>query len=296
MYELTFITNLIEEQLVKGQFRWLANFSEIQRDFLVEDMIFPVYALGGLREKGFFLSRIYSSLVTPGYKVHFLLYSSPEIDSAILRKMILALKRKLGSDDWIFLVLVQGQPIGKTLRDGIESIDDKNVGICGYGVGEKALVVSNNVLGRGLSKQLKLSEVKFENFDLPNYLKSFTITFALGVGLLVFLALSGFPQAISPITLMILAVICIVLGQIVYKSRYHTSLTIDSRGFKLKEGSKIKERKWTNYEDLSLYVSSNLETFLRLKSKNETLDLPISRTGMSRRETYTIVKHLVKRK
>jgi len=131
---------------------------------------------------------------------------------------------------------------------------------------------------------------------LPSYLKSFTITFALGVGLLVFLALSGFPQAISPITLMILAVISIALGQVVYKSRYHTSLTIDSKCFKLKEGNKVKERKWNTYQDLSIFISSNLETFLRLKSKDETLDLPISRTGMSRRETYNIVKHLVKRK
>src|SRR3990170_6555909 len=153
MYELTFITNLVEEQLVKGHFRWLANFSEVQRDYVVEDVVFPVYALGGLQEKGFFLSRIYSTFVTPKYKIHFLLFSSPEINTASVRKMILALKRKLGAEDWIFLVLVQGQPISKALRDSIESIDDKTVGICAYGIGEKDLVVSNNVLGRGLSKQ-----------------------------------------------------------------------------------------------------------------------------------------------
>jgi len=296
VYELTLINNLIEEQLVKGHFRWLANFSEVQRDFVVEDTVYPIYAAGGLREKGFLLSRVYSSMVTPNYKIHFFLFSAPEINSSNVRKMILALKRKFNAEDWLFLVLVQGVSIGGALREIIESIDDKTVGICGYGVGEKSLVVSNNVLGRGLSKQVKLSEVKFENFDLPSYLKSFTITFALGVGLLVFLALSGFPQAISPITLMILAVISIALGQVVYKSRYHTSLTIDSKCFKLKEGNKVKERKWNTYQDLSIFISSNLETFLRLKSKDETLDLPISRTGMSRRETYNIVKHLVKRK
>jgi len=296
MRELTFIANLLEEQLVKGHFRWLANFSEVHVDYVVEDMVFPVYAEGGLREKGFILSRVYSTFVTPGYKVHFLLYTAPEINVNSVRKIILALKHKFAAEDWIFLVLAQGQPMNKALRDSIEKVDDKTVGICGYGVGAKELVVSNNVLGRGLSKQLKLSEVKFENFDLPNYLKSYTLSFGLGVGVLVFAALSGAPQAIHPITLLIMAVLSIVLGQVVYKSRYHTSVSIDSKDFALREGKKVKERKWADYEDASIFISSNLEIFLRLKSKNETLDLPLSRTGMPRRETYKIVKQLIKKK
>ena len=63
MYELRFIADLVEERIVKGHLRWLANFSEIRKDYAVEDITFPIYALGGLQEKGFFLSRIYSSLV-----------------------------------------------------------------------------------------------------------------------------------------------------------------------------------------------------------------------------------------
>jgi hypothetical protein len=296
VYELTLINNLIEEQLVRGHFRWLANFSEIQRDFAVEDTIFQVYATGGLREKGFLLSRVYSTMVTPNYKIHFLLFSAPEIAPANVKKMILALKRKFGPEDWIFLVLAQGTPIGESLRSSIESVDDKTVGVCGYGLGQKDFAISNTVLGRGLSKQLKLNEAKFEDFDVPNFLKSFTLTFAAGVGLLVFLALSGFQQAISPITLMILAVLSVVIGQVVYKSRYHTSIQISGKGFMLREGNKIKERKWTDFQDVSVAISGSLETFLRLKSKDETIDLPLTRTGMPRRETYNIVKHLVKRK
>ncbi len=296
MYELTLINTLVEEQLVKGHFRWLANFSEVQRDFEVEDTVYSVYAAGGLREKGFFLSKIYSTFVTPNYKIHFLLYSAPEINPVNVKKMILALKRKLGAEDWLFLVLAQGQPMGKALRESIESVDDRTVGVCGYGVGQKDLVRSNTVLGRGLAKQLKLNEVKFEDFDVPNYLKSFTLTFAAGVGLLVFLALSGVTQAISVITLMILAVLSILIGQVVYKSRYHTSIKIDGKGFRLREGNKTKERKWTDFQDVSILISSNQETFLRLKAKNETVDLPIARTGLPRRETYNIVKHLITKK
>jgi hypothetical protein len=208
----------------------------------------------------------------------------------------LALKHKFGTDDWIFVVLAQGQPMGKALKESVEGIDDKTVGIVAYGVGAKEMVTSNNVLGRGLAKQLKLNEVKYENFDVPNYLKSFTATFALGVFLLVFLALSGAQQAIQPLTLMIMLVFSIIVGYVIYKSRYHMSVSIDTKGFQLREGKKIKEGIWTDYSGLSIFISPKLETFLRLKSKDATFDLPLSRTGMPRRETYSMVKQLMKKK
>jgi hypothetical protein len=298
MYELKFITDLVEEQLVKGHLRWLANFSEIHKDFPVEDISFPIYASGGLQEKGFFLSKIYSALVVPKYKVHLLLYTAPEITPSFFRKIILALKHKFGSEDWVFVVLAQGQPAGKALKEAIESVDDKTVGVAAYGVGAKEMITSNNVLGRGLSKQLKLNETKYENFDVPNYLKSFTATFALGVLLLVFLIMSGFRQLTAqvPVALLILAIFSLIIGQVIYKSRYHMSVTLDSKGFRLREGKKLKEGKWSDYSGLSIFVSSKVETFLRLKSKDATFDLPLSRVGLPRRETYNMVKQLLKRK
>ena len=296
MIELTFITDLVEEQLIKGRFRWLANFNEIRRDYSVEDMVFPIYASGGLQERGFLLSRVYSAFVVPRYKVHLFLYTAPEISKESLKKVIFALKRKFEAPDWVFLILVQGQPIGKTLKDAIEEITDKNVGIAAYGLGAKETVTSNNVLGRGLAKQLKPNEAKYDNFDVPNYLKSFTATFAMGITLLVVLGLSGLAIAIQPATILVMLVISIVLGQVIYKSRYHMSVIIDSKGFKLREGRKTTEKKWRDYSGLSIYISPKLETFLRLKSKDETFDLPLSRTGLPRRETYNMVKQIIKGK
>ncbi len=296
MIELTFINDLIEEQIIKGRFRWIANFNEIRRSYTVEDLTFPIYALGGLQERGFLLSRIYSAMVVPRYKVHLLVYSASEIDRDLLKKMIFALKRKFPAPDWVFLILVQGQPIGSSLKASIQDIEDKNLGIAAYGLGEKDTITSNNVLGRGLSKQIKPNEARYENFDVPNYLKSFTATFVLGIGLLIFLAISGLTLAISPATILIMLVLGIIVGYVIYKSRYHMSIIIDSRGFKLREGKKITERKWSTYSSLSIYISPKLETFLRLKSKDETFDLPLSRTGLPRRETYRMVKQIIKGK
>ncbi len=296
MIELSFITDMIEEQLIKGRFRWLANFNEIRRSYSIEDINFPIYASGGLQEKGFLLSRVYSAMVVPRYKVHLLVYTAPEISTDIVRKVTFALKRKFQAPDWTLLILVQGQPIGKSLKEAIEGIGDKNLGIAAYGLGGKESITSSNVLGRGLSRQLKPNEAKYENFDVPNFLKSYVATLALGLGLLIFLGLSGVSMAIHPATIIIMAVVSIGIGYYIYKSHYHMSVTIDSKGFKLREGKKTNEKKWSSYSNLSVYISPGLETFLRLSSKDETFDLPLSRTGLPRRETYNMVKQIIKGK
>ena len=295
MHELDLITDMVEEQFVKGDLRWLANFSEIHRDYAVGDITFPIYASGSLRERGFILSRIFSTLVTPKYKIHFLLYTSPEVDPKFLRKLIISCKDKFGTDDWIFLGLVQSQPLGKATKEAIENINDRNVGIAAYSLAPKETVTSNNVLGKGLAKQLKLTEAKFEIFDWPNYLKSFTMIFALGVLMLTVIFLFGVPQAIQPLTLLIMAVFSLIVGHRIYKARYHMVLTLSNKGFQLSEGKKVTEGKWSNYSDVTIYITPRYETCLRLYSK-ETFDLPLSRVGLSRKEVYSAIREIIKKK
>jgi hypothetical protein len=234
-------------------------------------------------------------LVTPKYKVHFFLYTSPEIDPKFLRKIILSCKNKFGTDDWILLGLVQSQPLGKITKEAVENVTDRNIGIAAFSLAPKETVTSNNVLGKGLAKQLKLTEAKFETFDWPNYLKSFTMIFGLGVLMLIVIFLFGVPQAIQPLTLLIMAVFSLIVGHRVYKTRYHTVLTLSGKGFQLREGKKITEGKWSSYLDVSLHITPRYETCLRLHSK-EVFDLPLSRVGLSRKEVYSAIRELVKKK
>lgn len=296
MYELDFITDMVEEQIVKGGLRWLANFNEVRRDFTIGDISFPVYASGGLEEKGFFLSRIFSAMVTPKYKIHLLIYASPVIDPKFVRKIIISCKSRFATDDWIFLGLVQTQPLEKTFRDTIAGIGDKTVGVGAYSLTSKETISSNNVLGKGLVRQLKLTESKFDTFDVPNYLKSFAIMFGLGMSFLIFIALSGLRVALHPFTIMLMVVFSIIAGYPVYKSRYHTVLSLNSKGFQLREGKKVTEGKWSDYSDATIHITSRNETFIRLYSKKETFDLPVTRVGISRKELYNAVKQLLKRK
>jgi len=289
---------MVEEQIVKGNLRWLANFNEIHKDYVIGDITFPIYASGGLQERGFFLSRIYSALVTPRYKIHLLLYTAPEVNPKLLRKIILSCKNKFGADDWIFLGLVQSQPFEKTVKEAITNTADKTVGIAAFSLTSKEIVTSNNVLGKGLAKQLKLIEAKFEAFDVPNYLKGFTMIFGLGTLMLITIALSGVPQVFSNtiLTFLLLAVFSLIAGHRIYKMRYHVTLSLNSKGFQLQEGRRLTDDKWSNYSDVTIYITPRLETCLRLHSKEKTFDLPLSRVGISRKETYNAIKQLIKKK
>lgn len=299
MNELDIITDMVEEKLVKGNFRWLANFNEIHKDYTISELTFPIYASGGLQERGFFLSRIFSALVTPKYKIHFLFYpSSQAIDPKQLRRLIIACKSKFGSEDWIFLGLVQSQPLGKDFEEAVKSIADNTVGVAAYSLSSKEAVSSENVLGKGLNKQLRLTETKFEAFDLPNYLKSFTIVFFLSMLTVAMIALLGAREVLSNMLLILLFAtgLSLIAGYSIYKNRYHATLSMDNKGFQLKQGNKTKDEKWSKYTDVTIYITPKHETCLRLHAKEETFDLPLSRVGMSRKETYSMIKQIIKRK
>ncbi len=298
MSELETIGDIVEEKLVKGNLRWLANFDEIHKDYSIGELVFPIYASGGLQEKGFFLSKIFSTLVTPKYKIHFLLYTSQAIDLKQLRRLIIACKSKFGPEDWIFLTLVQSQPFEKAFEEAVKNVADRTVGVAAYSLASKEAFTSENVLGKGLSKQLKLTEAKFEAFDLPNYVKSFTIVFFLGMLAVTMMAFSGTTAILSnmPLILVFTIGLSLIAGYRIYKSRYHTILSMDSKGFQLKQGNKTKDEKWSKYTDLTIYITPKHETCLRLHAKEETFDLPLSRVGISRKETYSMIKQLIKRK
>jgi len=296
VYEVNFIADMVEEKLVKGNLRWLANFREIHRDYAVGDIIVPVYALGSLEEKGFLLSRIFSTFVTPKYKIHFLIYTSNDIDVKFLRKLVISCKNKFGPDDWIFIELVQRTPIEKTVKDAIKNIADKRVGVVASSLASKDEVFSDNILGRSLKKQLKLTEARFEAFDAPDYLKGFAIVFFLGTFMLIALQLFFLIPAVRLESLLLMLTFSAILGYSVYKTRYHRVLKLNEKGFELWKGKSSTQGKWADFTDVSIYIAPNRESFLRLYSKEGTTDLPLSRVGMSRKEAYSAIRQLLRKR
>jgi len=294
--ELGFISDMMEERLAKGNLSWLANFTEIYRDYALGDFAVPVYAVGSLTEKGFFLSRIFSFFVTPKYKIHFLLHTSLELSVKSLRKLILSCKRKFGADDWIFIALVQSRPIGKAAKDAVLNLADEKVGVAAYSLASKSEISSNNVLGRSLKKHLKLTEARFEAINVPDYLKSVAIVFTLGTLFLVTLLFLRLMTPNMPLSLLIMLAFSIIVAYPIYKRRYHTVFSLNSKGFKLWKGGDLVGGKWSDYTDVSVYITPQRETYIRLYSKKGTFDIPLSKVGLSRKEAYNAIKQILKKK
>jgi len=286
---------MMEEQLAKGNLRWLANFKEIYRDYAIGNFVIPIYALGSLTEKGFFLSRIFSFFVTPKYKIHLLLYTSTELSVKSLRKLILSCKRKFGADDLIFITSVQAKPIEKNVKRAVLNLADEKVGVAAYSLASKNEISSDNVLGRALKKHLKLTEAKFEPLNVPDYLKSVAIIFSLGALFLVALMFLGVYTNML-LALLIMLAISIIAAYPIYKRRYHIVFSLDSKGFKLWKGGDLVKGRWSNYTDVSIHITPQHETHIRLHSKEETFDIPLSRVGLSRKEAYNAIKQMLKKK
>jgi len=293
--ELGFITDMFEEQLARGNLSWLANFKEIYRDYALGNFRIPIYALGSLTEKGFLLSRIFSAFVTPKYKIHLLLYTSTELSVKSLRNLILSCKRKFGDDDWVFLTLVQSKPLEKNLKSAVLNLADEKVGVAAYSLASKTEISSENVLGRALKKHLKLTEARFEPLNVPDYLKSVAIIFSLGALLLIaLLFLQVYTNML--LALLILLPFSIIVAYPIYKRQYHTVFSVDGRGFKLWKGRKLVEGRWSDYTKASIYITPQHETHIRLYSKKETFDIPLSRVGLSRKEAYNAIKQILEEK
>ncbi|MDH5664303.1 MAG: hypothetical protein OEY90_07550, partial [Candidatus Bathyarchaeota archaeon] len=290
--ELNFIVDMMEEQLAKGNLRWLANFTEIYRDYPLGDFMVPIYAVGSLTEKGFFLSRMFSLFVTPKYKIHFLLHTTHELSVKSLRKLILSCKHKFGADDWVFITLVQDKPVEKAVKSAVLNLADERVGVAAYSLASKTEISSDNVLGRSLKKNLKLTEARFEPINVPDYLKSVAIVFSLGTLFLVALLFLGVYINMF-LSLLILLAFSIIAAYPIYKRRYHTVFSLDSRGFKLWKGRNLVEGRWSNYTDVSIHITPQHETHIRLHSKEETFDIPLSKVGLSRKEAYNAIKQIL---
>jgi hypothetical protein len=294
--ELGFIVDMMEEQLAKGNLRWLANFTEIYRDYALGDFVIPIYAVGSLTEKGFLLSRVFSFFVTPKYKIRFLLYTPIELSVKSLRKLILSCKRKFGADDWIFITLVQAKPIEKAVKNVISNLADKRVGVAAYSLASKTEISSDNVLGRALKKHLKLTEARFEPINVSDYVKSVAIVFSLGTLFLVALLFLGLSGLNMPLALLIMLAFSIIAAYPIYKRRYHIIFSLNSKGFKLRKGGDLVEGRWSDYTDVSIHITSQHEAYIRLHSKEETFDIPLSRVGLSRKETYSAIKQMLKKR
>jgi len=121
-------------------------------------------ARGQTRGKGFILSRLFAWTVLPNYTVS--LYAeavrnSKDIVGGRLVELLRFIRRDMEKRGlkWAWLVLfLEGDPPSQVARS-IETYDKNDIGIGGVNVHSGNVLVSNNLLGRSLVRQMRLDRL-----------------------------------------------------------------------------------------------------------------------------------------
>jgi hypothetical protein len=71
---------------------------------------------------------------------------------------------------------------------------------------------------------------------------------------------------------------------------------LNGKGFKLWKGRNLVERRWSDFTDVSIHITPQREAHIRLHSKGETFDIPLSRVGLSRKEAYNAIKRILRKR
>jgi len=152
---------MIEKELMVKGGRWVAEFTESERNHKIGDSTFDVCLRGGTRTKGLFLSRILSYFVLPNYQVACYvkkITSSNLVSSSFLKKLLQQIKQRAIEEElkwnWLFLV-TEDEPSAPVLKL-IEERKDEEVGVLLYSRGSKSFVYSRNLLGKRMKACLKL--------------------------------------------------------------------------------------------------------------------------------------------
>jgi len=161
------LVDLFELEILRGRARWIADLNETFRDHSVGKHKFDLYARGQTRGKGFMLSQFFAWTVLPNYKVA--LYARSVKDSAsFLRSSLLELIQEIRKEfekyglKWAWLVLFfEGDP-PERIRSAIEDYQKSDIGIGTVNAYSGSVVVSNNVLGRSLTRQMRLHKLVSE--------------------------------------------------------------------------------------------------------------------------------------
>ena len=139
----------LEQNLMLGAGRWVAEFNESFRGFPVGEHTFELYVRGGTRPKGFLLSRLFAYFSLPSYNVAFFAKHDAG-DSLDLDGLLGAIEGRAAEHNikWAWLVLVRSGPFTEGLVRQVDGFDKPGLGISLVNLADEDVDTSSNLLGR----------------------------------------------------------------------------------------------------------------------------------------------------
>lgn len=143
----------LENNLMLGSGRWIADFTESFWDFHVGDTNFDMVILGNTRPKGFLLSRFFAWLTLPAFRVACFAYSE-DTQLKRLETLTKSIKDYMEEEEmtWSWLVLTGEEPFTRKAKAGIQKNKSQDIGIALVDLAAQEVITNDSVLGRRMPR------------------------------------------------------------------------------------------------------------------------------------------------
>jgi hypothetical protein len=149
----------LEENLMVGSGRWVADFNESFWHYPLGDFVFDMYVTAKVRPKGFFLSKAAAWLTTPNYYVACFAYAEdPELKR--LHELLSTISQFLQREEfaWAWLIIPHEAPVSGRARAMVERNDYREIGIALVDVNAQEIVSSASHWGQKMTRFIRCFE------------------------------------------------------------------------------------------------------------------------------------------
>jgi hypothetical protein len=146
----------LENSLMLGSGRWVADFTESFWEYPLGDVLFDMFVSATVRPKGFFLSRVAAWLTTPNYYVACFAYShDPDLRdlSQVLNTISTFLKKEEFA--WAWLVIPHEGPFSRKAKSMVENSSIREIGIALVELQSEEIVNSESHWGRQMVRFIR---------------------------------------------------------------------------------------------------------------------------------------------
>jgi hypothetical protein len=146
----------LEDNLMVGGGRWVADFNESFWEYPMGDLIFDMFITAKVRPKGLFLSRVAAWLTTPNYYVACFAYSKdPELKR--LHEVLTTISKFLKEEEfaWAWLVVPHEGSFSRKARAMVEHNDSREIGIALVDLSSLEIISARSYWARRMIRFIK---------------------------------------------------------------------------------------------------------------------------------------------
>jgi len=146
----------LEDNLMVGSGKWVADFTESFWEYPMGDLVFDMFITAKVRPKGFFLSKVAAWLTTPNYHIACFAYSQdPGLKR--LHEILTTISKFLKEEDlaWAWLVIPHEGSFSRKAKAMVEHTDSKEIGIALVDLDSQDIIPSKSYWGRRMIRFIK---------------------------------------------------------------------------------------------------------------------------------------------